>query len=36
MAAHMMTLRNMSISVAGMLESNRNPVVGGVSEGAGE
>ena len=27
MAAHMMTLRNMSISVAGMLESNRNPVV---------
>jgi alkylation response protein AidB-like acyl-CoA dehydrogenase len=26
-AAHMMTLRKMSISVAGMLQSNRNPVV---------
>ncbi|HSG88137.1 MAG TPA: acyl-CoA dehydrogenase family protein [Pseudomonadales bacterium] len=27
MAAHMMTLRRMSISVAGMLQSGRNPVV---------
>jgi alkylation response protein AidB-like acyl-CoA dehydrogenase len=27
LAAHMMTLRKMSISVAGMLQSNRNPVV---------